>query len=788
MQWNRARPWLPLLALVVIYPAWTSAFGLYGPDEPRYASIARAMARTGDWITPRLDGDPWLEKPPLLYWMSAIGYSVGLGPETAPRVPMALGSMAFLVGFGLYLRRWMEDRQAFLAACILATSAGWIAYSNVAVTDVPLSACFAMGMLVSLAWIEGGRARDALLAGVFFGFAILAKALVPVALAAPLVWFARHRWRQWPLVIGATLAVALPWYWAITAREGWAFIDELFIRHHLQRYMSDGLQHVQPFWFYVPALLGLVAPWTWLLVRVPWRDARWRFFVVWLAFGFLVFSSSANKLPGYLLPLLPAVAVLMAAGVKPGARWPFAVAGGMCVLVAGLKLFVAPVLDPKVTARAMSRDVPADACAENVPRDMRYGLHYYAGRPLGDCWQMHGATAVPAGALPPVRHGRYSITHNQAGPLTGRLLVFATQFPVEGDAVLPSDTEPNRVWMTSREVLQWPAGVPVTLDPAGAAFPGPITSSGGGRFHFMAVFDAEYDFPYYGLTARDLRSDLVTMDDFDPAADRVYPFRLSRLSRVPALPAAGLTVPSALLSRFHHRPVTLQADVVPGTGPGRVLVLHAFGESFHSSRLRTLLTGFAERPTFIFLHCADRFGHHAFTDSEVNGPWARALLEELLPRLGPGPAPDVLGDGFGGWAAVHLKQTYPDRFGKVWAVRPDPLDFRDFFGIDLTKGPVNMYFDPAGKPRPFIPGWRITWYALRETVLGPDSGRWESWEAVFGPRTSEGISRELFGRDDGSMDPVVQAAWQRYDLAKRPWPPATHVISEAELAGSLQLK
>ena len=104
MQSNWARRWLPLLAILLLYPAWTSAFGLYGPDEPRYASIARAMAETGDWITPRLDGHAWLEKPPLLYWLSALGFRLGLGPESAPRLPLALFSAAFLGWFAVYLQ------------------------------------------------------------------------------------------------------------------------------------------------------------------------------------------------------------------------------------------------------------------------------------------------------------------------------------------------------------------------------------------------------------------------------------------------------------------------------------------------------------------------------------------------------------------------------------------------------------------------------------------------------------------------------------------------------------
>lgn len=785
---NWARRVAPLLGLIVIYLAWTSAFGLYGPDEPRYASIARAMAATGDWITPRLDGEAWLEKPPLLYWISAIGFWLGLGPETAPRLPLGIASAGFLIWFGVYLRRWLSERQAFLAACILATSAGWIAYSNVAVTDVPLSICFAAAMLVSLRWIEEGRARDSIIAGVLFGLAILAKALVPAALAVPLIWFARHRWRQWWLVAVSALAVAGPWYFAITRREGWAFIDELFVKHHFSRFVSDDLQHVQPFWFYAPVLIGLLAPWTLLLFRAPWREPRWRYFVVWAVFGFAVFSSGANKLPGYLLPLLPALAVLMALGVPENARWPFRVAVVMCGLVLIAKVFAAPDVDARVTARVMSRDIPPDACAENVPRSMRYGLHYYAGRPLGDCWQTPGATPVTSGALPAPKAARYAIRHSAAGPLTGRLLVFASSKAPKGDAVLPSEEEPNRVWIASREVLQWPSGQPAIMNPMVSAFPGAITAADAGRFHFTVVFDPDYDFPYAGLSALDLRSELVTIDHFNPKADKVYAFELTRSSGVAPPPRGTVEIPSPLLSRFHHRPVSLRADVVPGTTAARVLVLHAFGERFFNSRLRKQLLAQPARPTLIFLDCVHRYGHHAFTDSEVNGPWTRALLEELLPALGPGPPPQLLGEGMGGWGAIHLKQTHPARFGDAWALRPDPLDFRNFFGIDLTQWPANIFKDAKGQSRSFTPEWSIGSSALRESVLGPDGGRWESWESVWGPRTSEGISRELFGRDNGDVDKTVLAAWLRYNLASRPWPPGARIISEGELAATLQLK
>src|SRR3954470_4351515 len=100
------------------------------------------MASSGDWITPRLWGQPWFEKPPLLYWMSALGFRLGLGPEWAPRLPVALLAVVFLGFYWWILNREFGCRTAWFAALILATSAGWLASSQIGVTDLPLTATF----------------------------------------------------------------------------------------------------------------------------------------------------------------------------------------------------------------------------------------------------------------------------------------------------------------------------------------------------------------------------------------------------------------------------------------------------------------------------------------------------------------------------------------------------------------------------------------------------------------------------------------------------------------------
>jgi 4-amino-4-deoxy-L-arabinose transferase-like glycosyltransferase len=296
-------------AIYFLYFFGLTRTGLLGPDEPRYAAIGKAMADTGDWITPRLWGEPWFEKPALLYWMTAAGFKAGLDPDLAPRLPVAIVSVAFLIYFFVVLRREFGDRAAWFATIILATSAGWLAFSHVAVTDLPMSAALAGAMLA----VMSGRGRA--FAGALLGAAVLAKGLVPLVLFLPALWFWRKRLRDLLVLLAVAFAVAAPWYVLVTLRNGAPFLEEFFWKHHFERFLTGALQHEQPIWFYVPILLAGFFPWSPLLLmlfeRQIYKDARVTFLLGWLAWGFLFFSVSRNKLPGYLLPLFPAAAVLI---------------------------------------------------------------------------------------------------------------------------------------------------------------------------------------------------------------------------------------------------------------------------------------------------------------------------------------------------------------------------------------------------------------------------------------------------------------------------------------------
>jgi 4-amino-4-deoxy-L-arabinose transferase-like glycosyltransferase len=255
--------WLGLPVAYFLYLFGLTSAGMVGPDEPRYASIGREMARSGDWITPRLWGQPWFEKPALLYWMTGAAFRLGFGPDLAPRLPVALLSLAFLALYWWMLRREFGAPIAWLATLILSTSGGWWAYSQSGVTDLPLSATFAAAMLLALPWIARRDQRLLPIASAMLALAALAKGPAPLILAAPLA----VSWRSFRdllrlRVVVPFLLIALPWYVLCYLRNGAPFVHDFFWVQNFQRFTTPALQHVYPWWYYIPALALLLLPWT----------------------------------------------------------------------------------------------------------------------------------------------------------------------------------------------------------------------------------------------------------------------------------------------------------------------------------------------------------------------------------------------------------------------------------------------------------------------------------------------------------------------------------------------
>lgn len=351
---NRRTVLLFSLLLSVLYLVGLDWSGLVSVDEPRYAAIGREMARSGDWLTPVLWGEPWFEKPPLLYWLIAGATRLGLPGEWAARLPVAVLSLVFLGFYYDRLRRLFGAELAFRATVMLATMGGWFAYSQVAVTDIPLATSFGAAMLLAAPWALGQGRGGLVGASLCLGMAILAKAAVPLVLALPLLyWAGRERWRHLVAPLLVAVGVAAPWYVWSYQRHGWAFFDELFLRHHLARFLTGETLHARPAWFYVPVLALGLFPWTALVGglwrRAVWEDARLRYFLLWFGWGFVFFSASSGKLPGYLLPLLPAVAVLL--GAAPG-RGAVLAAPVMLAVAAPVAMAVLPVALDRGLSRA----------------------------------------------------------------------------------------------------------------------------------------------------------------------------------------------------------------------------------------------------------------------------------------------------------------------------------------------------------------------------------------------------------------------------------------------------
>ncbi len=331
--------WTVLLIAAVFYICFFShldALGLVGPDEPRYAWVAREMAASGDWVTPRLYGQPWFEKPILYYWSAALAFRVFGVNEFAARLPSALAAALATLALAWAALRFYGFNAARIVLLILPTCVGMIGFARAATPDMLFTAALAAAIVAASAVISGppngGRAGPmALLAfGVFLGGATLAKGPAAIVLAggsAGLWALATRRWRATfqlahPLAILAFCVTALPWY-VLCALRNPQFVRIFLVEHNFQRYLTPVFHHPQPFWFFGPIVLLALLPWTVLLIGVArdavrlWQEKRWAsspavFFVCWSLFPVVFFSFSKSKLPSYILPAVPPLALLLA--------------------------------------------------------------------------------------------------------------------------------------------------------------------------------------------------------------------------------------------------------------------------------------------------------------------------------------------------------------------------------------------------------------------------------------------------------------------------------------------
>ncbi len=348
-----------------------SQLGLVGADEPRYAQIAREMLAAhstdchevharitphslrptdihasyeclvGGTVTPILYGKPWLEKPALYYWR-AMGFYKEFGvSDWSARLPSASGALALIILAFLHLRRFRPGGHLD-AALIMVSSVAIVAFARGASTDMQLAAPFSIGMLGWYAWYETGK-KFWLFDLYFFGAAAtLAKGPVAPFLAFCIILLFLGLRREWSALrrtiwipgVLLYLAMVLPWYIAVQ-RKNPTFFHEFFYEHNVERFATDLYRHHQPFYFYLVVLILGLMPWTALSFRAlvdgmstsiaEWKvrikpkryvghvragDAFPEFLVLWALFPVIFFSFSGSKLPGYILPSIPPIAIL----------------------------------------------------------------------------------------------------------------------------------------------------------------------------------------------------------------------------------------------------------------------------------------------------------------------------------------------------------------------------------------------------------------------------------------------------------------------------------------------
>jgi len=371
-----ARPRRPLAAAAllvaagVLYLRGLGTSPLLEPDEGRYASIAREMLATGDFVVPRLNGLVYAQKPPLGYWLMAAACRVAGVDERGARLAPALAAVATVGAAAWFGARVFGPSAGLAAAAMLATTPLFYVFGRLAILDVPLTLFLTLALVCLYRAAEDARLRWQLGAGLALGAAVLTKGLVGLVLPAAVVLAAAlvERDRRFvtravlPLLVGLLLAV--PWFFAAAARLP-GFVRFFLVRHHFERFAVGGkIGHAHFPGYLVPVLLGGAVPWSLVVVaalvhrgRREWRDrgARaLRYVDLWALVVLAFFSASRLQIATYVCPAFVPLALRAGAAwfAADRPRWPLvlwtALAGatlaGVALLGAGTHALATRVL------------------------------------------------------------------------------------------------------------------------------------------------------------------------------------------------------------------------------------------------------------------------------------------------------------------------------------------------------------------------------------------------------------------------------------------------------------
>jgi 4-amino-4-deoxy-L-arabinose transferase-like glycosyltransferase len=324
-----------LLGLLAVLAAVVGIGGatlpLAEPDEARYAEIAREMAEAGDWVVPRLQGEVFRDKPPLVFWVSASAYAVFGVEDWAARLPVLIAAVVGLLVTWHLARGLYGPETAILAAVVLATCPLYYGMGEILTLDMPLALWTTIGMAAvwrSYASESRGAARIAWVAA---ALGVLTKgpiAAVLIGLPAALFLAALRDGRAArraldPIGVVLFLVIAVPWFFAVEQRVP-GYLAEFVFHHHIERFVNPW-HHREPMWFYLPVLLVGLFPWSVLWLTSPGRGrdlegepgptAKEGFLGLFAIWPVVVFSLSSSKLIPYVLPALPPLAILLAATI-----------------------------------------------------------------------------------------------------------------------------------------------------------------------------------------------------------------------------------------------------------------------------------------------------------------------------------------------------------------------------------------------------------------------------------------------------------------------------------------
>lgn len=299
------------------------------PDEGRYVEIPREMLANNDFITPRLNGVKYFEKPPLFYWVVA-GFQKMFGiSETVMRLPVVLFSLLGLLGTYFFTRRYEDEDTALLATLILGSSVLYFSLSRLIVLDMAVSVLVSLSGLVFFhATQQPAGIKRRLWMYAFAGLCalgVMTKGLMALAVMGPviLIWATiTGSWKSiFPAYIPTAclifLAIALPWH-VLASFKNPEFAYKYFVYEHFIRYTTTEHMRYQPLWFFIPILFVGFLPWSFFMSpqMIQRHDVKSMFLGIWALWVFVFFSISNSKLIPYILPMFVPVSILLATHMK----------------------------------------------------------------------------------------------------------------------------------------------------------------------------------------------------------------------------------------------------------------------------------------------------------------------------------------------------------------------------------------------------------------------------------------------------------------------------------------